>query len=125
MAQVKPIHKIRATAYYFVYVSRNLKRIARDFGVSERTITRYAADPIWTQVLDDCDYLGDRSFEVQPLRDVARDAGDALENARKEYQKAIKAGVPQHKIAALVERETGIRRQRIRVWSRRYGWREG
>ena len=52
MARVKPTHKIRAAAYYFVYVSRNLKRIAKDFRVNPRTIQRWADTPIWTEILD-------------------------------------------------------------------------
>ena len=70
MAQVKPIHKIRAAAYYFVFVSRNLKRIATDFKVNSRTIKRWAKEPEWTEVLDACDYKGDRDFEVQATRDA-------------------------------------------------------
>ena len=122
MARVKPIEKIRATAYYFVFVSRNLNRIAKDFQVSPRTIKRWAAEPEWSEVLDACGYQGERAFEVKPPRDAERDAGDAFRNARKIYHKAMKAGKPHHKLAAITESKTGIPRRRIREWAKKYGW---
>ena len=123
MAQVKPVHKIRAAAYYFVFVSRNLKRIATDFKVNSRTITRWAKEPEWTEVLDACDYRGDRGFEVEPTRDAGREF-DEFNKARDIYQNALKAGVPKHKLTALVEKETGIPRKRVGYWVRTYGWLE-
>lgn len=124
MARVKPIHKIRAAAYYFVYVSRNLKRIAKDFRVNPRTIQRWAETPIWTETLDVCNYRGERAFDLEPYRDTERDAGEEFQNARKVYQKALEAGEPRHKLAAVTESKTGINRKKIGTWARRYGWRD-
>ena len=124
MAQVKPVEKIRAAAYYFVFVSRDIKRIASDFGVVERTVRKWANDPIWTQVLDACDYQGDRGFEVQPFRDTERDAGDDFKKAREIYQSLLKAGEPRHRLARLTEEQTGIKRKRISEWARKYNWRD-
>lgn len=75
MARVKPTHKIRTDAYYFVYVSRNLKRIAKDFRGNPRTVHRWVDTPIWTETLDACAYRGQRTFELQPYRDTERDVG--------------------------------------------------
>ena len=124
MARVKPIHKIRAAAYYFVYVSRNLKRISKDFRVDPRTIQRWAETPIWTEILDACDYRGERTFELQPYRDTERDAGEIFKKARDVYLKALKAGEPRHKLAAITEAKTGIPRKKIGTWARKHGWRD-
>lgn len=124
MAQVKPIHKIRAAAHYFVFISRNLKRIATDFRVQQRTVQRWAKEPEWTEVLDACDYKGPREFELQPYRDTERDAGDEFSNARKVYLAAKKRGEPRHKLAAITEAKTGIPRKKIGTWARKHGWRE-
>ena len=124
MPRVKPINKIRAAAYYFVYVSRNLKRIAKDFRVDSRTIQRWADTNIWTEILDACDYRGPRDFILQPYRDTERDAGEEFQNARKVYLKALKAGEPRHKLAAITEAKTGIPRKKIGTWARKYGWRD-
>ena len=124
MPRVKSIHKIRAAAYYFVYVSRNLKRIAKDFRVDSRTIQRWADTDIWTEILDACDYRGPRTFELQPYRDTERDAGEEFRKAREVYQKALKAGEPRHKLAAITEAKTGIPRKKIGTWARKHGWRD-
>ena len=124
MPQVRPIHKIRAAAYYFVYVSRDPKKMATDFQVTDRTIRKWQKLPEWTEVLDACDYQGDRSFEVQPYRNLQRDAGDQFQKAYEVYQEAQKSGVPRHKLATFVEEKTGIRRKRVGDWARKYGWRD-
>ena len=124
MPQVKPVHKIRAAAYYFVYVSRNIKRIASDFGVVERTIRKWEKLDEWTEVLDACGYKGDRSFEVQPYRDTERDAGDEFRKAREVYLEALNAGEPRHTLARLTEEKTGIKRKKVGEWARKYGWRD-
>ena len=123
MAQVKPIHKIRAAAYYFVFVSQDLQRITKDFDVNSRTIKRWSKESEWTQVLDDCDYKGDRNFQTQPTRDPEREFDD-FGKAREAYFKAFKAGTPLHKLAAVVEEKTAIPRKKVGEWARRHGWRE-
>ena len=124
MPRVKPIHKIRAAAYYFMFVSRNLKRIAKDFRVNSRTIQRWAEEPERTEVLDACDYKGPREFELQPYRDTERDAGEEFRNARKVYLAAQKRGEPRHTLARITEEKTGIPRKKIGEWTRKHGWRD-
>ena len=89
-----------------------------------RTIQRWAETPIWTEILDDCNYRGERAFELQPYRDTERDAGDEFRKARAVYQKALKAGEPRHKLAAITEAKTGILRKKVGTWARKHGWRD-
>ena len=124
MPQVKPTEKIRAAAYYFVFVSRNIKKIASDFGVVERTIRKWEKLDEWTQVLDACDYQGPRTFEVQPYRNTERDAGEDFRKAREVYLEAQEAGEPRHTLARLTEERTGINRKKVGEWARKYGWRD-
>lgn len=103
MARVKPTHKIRAASYYFVYTSRNLKRIAKDLRRDTRTIQGGADTPVWTETSDACDYRDEWTFELQPSHNTERDTGTEFLNARDIYIKARDAGEPRHKLAAIAE----------------------
>ena len=119
----KPILKIRHAAAYFALVSRHAATIANHFDVSTRTIHRWADDPEWQQTLDFLNIDEDqRSFEIQPYRDVDRESGDLVENARQIYQKAIREGHPPHKWVRITADTTGLSTPRIRNWAKRFGW---
>ena len=118
----KPIAKIRCAAAYFAIISRNPAEIAVHFDVSTRTIQRWADDPEWEQTLDFLLYNEDRSFEVEPRRDIVRDAGDLFIVARHTYQKAIRDGHPPHKWARITADATGLTQRRIRNWAKQFQW---
>ena len=89
-----------------------------------RTIQRWADTPVWIETLDACDYRGERTFELQPYRDTARDAGEIFEEVRKVYLKAKQKGEPRHKLAAITEAKTGVPRKKIGEWARKHGWQD-
>ena len=57
--------EIRVAAWHFANTTRDAKQIARTLGVSERTIHRYAEDPVWQDVLNEWCYEGPQNFRVQ------------------------------------------------------------
>ena len=118
----KPIAKIRCAAAYFALVSRHPVEIAVHFDVSTRTIHRWAADPEWEQTLDFLHYNADRSFEVEPRRNIVRDTSDLFIAARHTYQKAILDGHPPHKWARITADATGLTQRRIRNWAKQFQW---
>ena len=124
MPQVKPIAKIHTAAAYFAFVSRDINQIAEHFGVSDRTIRRWAEDEEWDIALDACLYTGDRSFETQPSRDTERENPDTFAEAETVYKTAVARGEPRHKVASLTSRETGVPIRQIWEWARKFNWRE-
>lgn len=122
----KPTEKIRAAAYYFVFVSQDLKRIARDFRVNPLTVKRWAADPIWHATLEICRYTGPRDFHVspKPTRDTIRDNKGIYEKVRDAYLQAIHSGTPKSQLARTTSEQTGVSARKIRDWARRYKWNE-
>ena len=124
MHRETPIEKIHGAAAIFAFVSRDVHTIKRYFDVSDRTIRRWAETDAFKNALKVLGYTGDHAFEPQPSRDTERDAGDDFRNAREVYQKALNAGEPRHKLAAITEAKTGIPRKKIGTWARKHGWRD-
>ena len=125
MRQERLLVKIYSAAFYFSHISREVSEIADAFGVSTDAVYQWAKTPEWAFALDIFNYDGDRDFARQPRRDTERDAGEVFEKARDAYFKALNAGVPVRKIATLVAKSLGLKRQRVYLWAKRYGWREG
>ena len=125
MRQQRLLVKIYSAAFYFSQISRDVHEIAEAFGVSTDAIYKWAKTPEWEFALSVFNYDGDRDFARQPRRDTERDAGKVFEEARAVYFKAMDAGVPVRRIASLVVKSLGLKRQRVYLWAKRYGWREG
>ncbi len=125
MRQRRLLVKIHSAAFYFSHISRDVNEIAKRFGVSVDAIYKWAKTSEWEFALDVFNYAGEREFARRPRRDTQRDAGEVFENARDAYLKAMDAGVPVRKIATIVAKSLGLKRQRVYQWAKRYGWREG
>ena len=123
MAQVKSVAKIHAAATYFVFVSRDPKKIAKALNLKNvRTVYRWVETPEWEEVLEVCGYEGDRGFENLPTRDT--ESGVSFQAARRAYLKTIADGVAEDQRANVAAEVVGMTARKIRDWARRYGWRE-
>ena len=120
----KSLVKIPAAAFYFVRISRDVHQIAEEFKVTEWAVRKWAKTPEWQKALDVFDYKGERRFEAQPKRDIARDNRKIFDKAKQAYQDALNAGVPQHKLATTASERVGIPRRRIHDWAMKYEWRK-
>ena len=124
MAQVRPVEKIHAAAYYFAFISRDIDEIADAFGVSTDTIRKWEKTPEWENALSAFGYEGERSFASVPKRDTIRERPEELEKAREVYLELLAAGEPLHRLPRLVEEQTGIPRRNVFEWAKRYNWRD-
>ncbi|MCY4401621.1 MAG: hypothetical protein OXD54_03515 [Candidatus Poribacteria bacterium] len=124
MANTKDLAKIHGAAFYFANISRDKKRIAKHFRVSERTIDRWSKEPEWEHALEVSGYTGTRSFTQPPRRDIASSSRDKYDKARSLYIEALQAGELEHKIATKVGEAIGLPSSTIRRWAKRHRWHE-
>ena len=124
MARTKDITMIHGAAFYFAQVSRDKKKIASHFGVSERTIERWSKEPEWEQALNAWGYTGERSFTPPPRRDIGTKFKSSYERARSIYVEAFQAGEPEHKLASTAAEVTELTPETIRRWAIKHRWKE-
>ncbi len=122
MANTKDLAMIHGAAFYFANISRDKKRIANHFNVSERTIERWSKEPEWEHALNVWRYTGERSFTPPPRRDIAYKSRDHYEKAREIYIQALQAGEPEHKLAKIAGEATELPPSTIRRWATRHRW---
>ena len=122
MALTKDVAKIHGSAFYFAYISRDKKRIAHHFNVSERTIERWSKEVEWHQALNAWGYTGDRNFSRSPRRDIANHSRERFDQAKAIYIKAFRSGELLHKLATITGEATGLPPSTIRRWANRYNW---
>ena len=118
----RAIKKIQRAAHYFAHNSRDVQNIADAFGVSHYAVRKWAKTPDWHNALDAFGYEGDRGFSAPPKRNAPREQGETFTAVYEAYMERLRAGIPKHTIARLVEAETGVVQQKIRRWARWYNW---
>ena len=119
----KSLLKIPAAAFYFARISRDIRKIAKEFDVTEWAVRKWAKTSEWHEALDIFGYKGAPIFAKQPTRDAARDNGEIFDKAKQVYQEALNAGKPYHKLAAIAGERVGLSRRRIHDWAMKYNWR--
>ena len=124
MRQKRMLVKIHSAAFYFVHISRDIKEIAKVFGVSTHAIRKWAKTEEWSDALKAFNYQGDTHFSRQPRRDTARDAGEVFQRAKSAYIHAYRSGEPMRKLATIAGKAVGLSRRRIHAWAKQYHWRE-
>ena len=117
----RDIHIIVA-AGLFATLTRDAQEIGDMLDTSERSIHRWAKEPLWDEVLETLDYDGERNFRVRSARDPQREDTESFEAAKAAYNEARESGVPEHKRISTVEKQTGIPYGKLRYWVRKYGW---
>lgn len=115
---------ITTAAVIFAKYTRDAKEIGNILGTSERNIHRWGKTPQWTKTLADIRYEGDRSFRVETTRDIQRDYGEILDDARELYLAAVDQGHSSWKATGIVEEKLGVNRRTVEKWALRFGWRK-
>ena len=108
--------------FYFAYISRDKKKIAHRFGVSERTIDRWSKGHEWHEALNVWGYTGNRDFTRQPRRDIAYHSRERFDQAKAIYIQAFKSGEPLHRLATISGEATKLPPSTVRRWANRYHW---
>ena len=127
MPKRKNLIKIHGAAVYFTYVSQDVEDIATTFGVSKRTVKRWAADdPEWTKSLKACGGSTELEFQPKPTRKADRDSGDLYNKAKDIYIQAHADGEPLHKLARIAadEVKNGLSPRRVHEWAKKHQWLE-
>ena len=127
MAMGKNLAKIHGAAVYFAHVSQNVQEIAGTFGVSERSVRRWAEEEKeWEESLNACGYTGDHTFKSKPTRKPDRDTKDLFEATHEAYIAARKAGKPLHKLPTLIADSigSGLSPRRVYEWAKKHRWQE-
>lgn len=112
---------LHGAAYHFAFISRSRHEIADNLGLSQRTITRYAAHPEWDNTLNLYGYTGERSFIPKKRRDTITE-NPTYKKAKQVYLTFIADGIPKHKLASLTAEAVGEKPAKIRDWKRKYNW---
>ena len=82
-----------------------------------------AKQPEWQETLDTLGYASDRPFTRKATRDIQRDTGEFVAQARGLYTKARRDGKLNHKKAVTaVVNELGLKRRRVNEWAAKYEW---
>lgn len=127
MPMEKNLVKIHGAAVYFAHVSRDIQDIAVTFGVSERSVRRWAEEEEeWGESLSACGYKGDHTFKPKPTRKPERDTEDLFKAAHDAYVKARKEGKPLHKLPTIIAHNIGaeISPRRVYEWAKKYRWQD-
>lgn len=115
--------KLRQAAWVFTTRTRHPAEIGRAIGVTPRTITEYATDPLWHSTLDALGYIGDRSFTKKSTRSTTETEHANYKYAEYVYRHIMGiADFHKRDFARLTEVLTQIPRQKIRRWARQKNW---
>lgn len=116
--------KLTTAAFLFTR-EKSASEIAEIIGdVSKRTVERWAKTHQWHAILDDLGYTGDRSFRRNPKRDTIRDNKGQFEYVHSVYVQILREGVNPRNVARMTSERTGLSLSRVRLWERRFQWRE-
>ena len=114
---------IQAAAWVF---SKNpnisVADLADEMEVSDKTIYKWIKTDEWHDALDALGYTGDRNFHREPTRDLNRDAGDLVNQAKQIYDNAVRDGISSKKAVTAAANELGLQRQRVQLWAKRFNW---
>lgn len=127
MPMGKNLVKIHGAAVYFAHVSRDIQEIAVTFGVSERSVRRWAEEEEeWGKSLSACGYEGNLTFKPKPTRKPDRDTEDLFKAAHAAYIKAREEGKPLHKLPTIIAHNIGpgLSSRRVYEWAKKYRWQD-
>ena len=122
MPNTRSYTKLHAAAYHFANISRRVDNIAKALAIDEKTVRRYSDDPEWDRALETFGYTGDRTFDREPTRNTARDAGVKYKHAHDLYIELYGDGTPQHKLATTTANTLDIPISKVRRWAKEGDW---
>ena len=119
------IEELHAAAFFF---SKHPESTAADVGAfvgkSPRTIERWSQTAEWNTALDNLGFKGDRNWRRTIQRDIQRESGDLVDQARSTFEQLLADGTPRHQVIRATAVATGLPIPRIRNWVKRFGWEE-
>ena len=116
------LKKIRAAASMFA-TGAHPTEIAKELGVSVRSVKRWADTQAWHDALDALGYTGERKFKRKKNRDVISESGEQITQAKSVYDAIVAEGVHHpSKVIRICSERTGIETARLYNWRKRFGW---
>lgn len=116
---------IKLHAAAAIFASRDgcsAQEIADILNVPLNSVYHYAKQPEWHETLDTLGYTGDRQFTRKTTRDVVKDSGELVAQARGLYTKARLDGFTHKQAVTAVCDELGLKRRRVNEWAAKYDW---
>ena len=116
---------IKLHAAAAIFASRDgcsAQEIADILNVPLNSVYHYAKQPEWDETLDTLGYTGDRQFTRKATRDIQKESGGLVAQARGLYTKARRDGFNHKKAVTAVVNELGLKRRRINEWAEKYDW---
>ena len=99
------------------------KEIADILNVPVNSVYHYAKFPEWNESLDLLYYTGDRAFTKKTTRDIQKESGDLVAQARAIYTAERRTNGLNHKKAVSVVCEMlPLKRRRVNEWAKRFDW---
>ena len=94
---------------------RDAAKIAKEFGVTERTVYNLIHLEAFHTELDALGYTGPRNF-----RKAQRGKSQKHDKALQLWEKMQKSGIPRHKQARLIHEKTGASLKTVQGWIRNW-----
>ena len=120
------IEELHAAAFFF---SKHPESTAADVGAfvgkSPRTIERWSQTAEWNTALDNLGFKGDRNWRRTIQRDIQRESGDLVDEAKKTYEQLLADGTPRHQLITETARQLDLPIPRIRNRVKRFHWTHG
>lgn len=117
------LYKLHAAAVIFVERRGcSAKEIADILNVPVNSVYHYAKQTEWNETLDTLGYNGDRSFAKKPTRDIAKENGGVLEQAKAIYHAERLKGANHKKAVSFVCEQLPLKRRRVNEWAAKYEW---
>lgn len=98
------------------------KEIADILNVPVNSIYHYAKQPEWDESLDLLYYAGDRAFTKKTTRDIQKESGGIIAQARAIYHKERMDGLNHKKAVSVVCETLPLKRRRVNDWAKRFDW---
>ena len=112
--------QITVAAGLFATHTRDAQEIGDKLNTTPRNIHRWAETELWNKVLENLGYTGERNFRIKSSRNSQNNPD--FEKAKIAYQQALADGIPKHKIASSVSKQTSVIPETIRKWAKKYQW---
>ena len=117
------ILKVHAAAVLFAERGGcSAKKIAEILNIPVNSVYYYAKQPEWNKTLDTLGYTGSRAFVKKTTRDIQKEFGELVAQARGIYLMERRSGANHKKAVSSVCRNLGLKRRRINDWAAKFDW---
>lgn len=116
---------IKLHAAAAIFVSRDgcsAQEIADILNVPLNSVYHYEKQPEWEETLDTLGYTGDRRFTRKATRDIEKESGELVAQARGLYTKSRRDGFNHKKAVTAVVNELELKRRRVNEWAEKFDW---